>query len=256
MVSAYPESSYSQHRASLQSRLASFFLSLGVCALLLLMLMTLGVLSPQSANLNKLVAISFPPAGSAPKHASNVTRQKQVQPQTRVQPTVVVPNPEPTTPPLNMIVLTRQQFAAADISKMAHQSYGPPADSGSGQGSGTAAGDGDGPGGQHLYNAEWYRKPTRAELATYFPNSTHGGQWGIIACKTAPNYHVEDCQELSESAGSGLSRAMRQAAWQFLVIPPRIDGRAQIGTWVRIRYDIVDAQAGKTDVNADLNLPG
>jgi protein TonB len=106
------------------------------------------------------------------------------------------------------------------------------------QGSASAAGPGEGPGGAHLYNAEWYREPTDAELVTYMPHRDVGGGWAMIACKTQDHFHVDDCQELGESPpGSGLARALRQAAWQFLVRPPRIDGKPMIGAWVRIRFD-------------------
>jgi len=33
------------------------------------------------------------------------------------------------------------------------------------------------------------------------------------------------------------AEALRLAAWQFLVKPPRIDNKPQLGVWVRIHFD-------------------
>ena len=109
---------------------------------------------------------------------------------------------------------------------------------GKGTGSANAEGPGDGPGGVKLYNAEWHRKPTDAELSTYMPKNGTLAGWGMIACQTVERYRVENCQVLGESPrGSGFGRAVQNAAWQFLVKPPRINNKPQIGEWVRIRID-------------------
>ena len=99
-------------------------------------------------------------------------------------------------------------------------------------------GPGAGPNGERLYNAQWYREPTHAELSYYLPANRPTVGWGLIACRTIDHYHVDDCQEIADSpAGSGLAAAVREAAWQFLVLPPRIGGRPMVGAWVRIRIE-------------------
>ena len=108
---------------------------------------------------------------------------------------------------------------------------------------GKAPGDseqvGTGPNGEPLYAAEWYREPTNAQLGAYLPKTMpEGGGWGMVACRTAPRFRVEDCVELGQGPpGSHLAGAVRQAAWQFLVRPPRVGGKSLVGTWVRIRID-------------------
>jgi protein TonB len=158
---------------------------------------------------------------------------------------------------LSLVRLFREAERAMtdiDISKIKPAGGGGNA-SGGAAGGGNAEGTGDGPGGARLYNAEWYREPSNAELSPYMRAARGGstGDWAMIACRTVERFHVEDCRELDESPrGSGLARALRQAAWQFLVRPPRIDGKPQLGTWVRIRFDFkaskrMDAPAAGAD---------
>lgn len=179
--------------------------------------------------------------------ASSKTAPKQPLPKVPVTvpvPTPPVPPPQivipdQKAPPVNFIHLSSEDMASADIGKMHGQ--------GAGESNGEAKADygpGEGPGGQHLYKAEWYREPSRAELAGYLSERNAGAEWAMIACKTIEHYHVENCQALGESpAGSGLARAMREASWQFLVIPPRINGKPQVGAWVRIRFDFLRGTA-------------
>ncbi len=93
------------------------------------------------------------------------------------------------------------------------------------------------PDGSPLYAAQWYREPYPSELSGYLSTARPPG-WGLIACKTAPEWRVEDCQIVGESPqGSNIARSVLAASWQFLVRPPRVDGEYQVGSWVRIRID-------------------
>ncbi len=156
------------------------------------------------------------------------------------------PPETPVAPPASdiwskVIPLNREQMAAADIAKMPDRRAAAGAtgqDAARGPAGGDAEGPGTGPNGEPLYNADWYRRPTRAELGFYLPAGAAPTGWGMIACQTAPDFRVENCQEIGQSPpGSGLARAVRLAAWQFRVLPPRIGGRPMVGAWVRIRID-------------------
>jgi periplasmic protein TonB len=98
------------------------------------------------------------------------------------------------------------------------------------------------PDGSKLYAAEWFREPTDAELAFYIRGRGQPGNWGAIACRTAPRFRVVDCRPIGESPGSRLGYAVNEAAWQFRVKPPRINGEYQVGTWVSIRIDLRGAE--------------
>lgn len=170
-------------------------------------------------------------ASAAPPAATHATPAAPVQ----------TPPPPPVLLPGGM-----ELFEAADIGKLRSDAGTRGGGDSAGSGDSVAAyGPGQGPGGQRLYNAEWYREPSRAELAGFLPGGAPPGSWALIACRTIEDYHVENCRSLGESpVGSGLARAMRQAAWQFRVRPPRIGGKTLIGAWVRIRFDFDRGPAG------------
>jgi len=146
------------------------------------------------------------------------------------------PQPAPDTPATEPLKLWEgmEKFNLANV-----PSAGPGRSAGT-PGRSAGAGDsviGKAPGGQPLYAAQWYRKPTNAQLVTYLPARPQNG-WGMVDCRTVEDYRVEDCREVGQSpAGSGLSRAVRMAAWQFQVRPPRIGGKSMVGEWVRIRIE-------------------
>ncbi|MGC6328043.1 hypothetical protein [Rhizorhabdus sp. FW153] len=132
--------------------------------------------------------------------------------------------------------MTSEQFRATDISKFSPREAKDASGTG---GESTAAAEviEEGPNGQKLYPADWYREPTIAEMAFYRKDKRQAS-WAMIACRTAPQFRVEDCQEIAEfPKGSGLASALRQASWQFRIRPPRIGGKPQVGAWIKILYD-------------------
>ena len=172
---------------------------------------------------------SAPRAASPRRSASDHAAAAPVRP-----PELPIPKPDhpvPTPPSSGLQGVLPIELGSSDIGKI----KGSAAGNDTGKDSTTPYGPGEGPGGQPLYAAEWYREPTSAQLNGYLTQAPPPGSWALIACRTIPDYHVENCRSLGESPlGSGLARSMRQAAWQFLVRPPRKGGKPLIGAWVRI----------------------
>jgi hypothetical protein len=231
-------------RGSLRQRVIAAALALAVAAVVILLLILSGVMPQVFVPVGRALSTfdvsggteTPAPSPRAKPQAKAAARRATPPPPARALPPPVVKME--VAPPTGMIVLSKDEFAGADIGRIKGA-----ADAGAGKE--TAAGDskapygpGAGPGGKTLYAAEWVREPTRTEMATYMPHGMVEG-WGMIACQTIDRNRVENCRQLGESPGSGISRGMRQAAWQFLIRPPRVNGRPMIGAWVSIRYDIV-----------------
>ena len=196
-------------------------------ALLILALLSLAVSpSPPRKAGGDLSTFDIAAEKAAPEKArkSTTTQKATITPPVETPP-ITLPTPPIPTP--NMVVVSKDDFAAADISKLGK--------SGSGSSKGVY-GPGEGPGGKTLYPAEWYVEPPDSALRPYLPDGAPPGSWAMIACQTIARYHVENCYTLGQSH-AGLSSALRQAAWQFLVRPPRVDGKVLVGAWVRIRFD-------------------
>ena len=229
-----PQSSY-QPDASARSRAAASLLSLGATALIIVMLVEVGAFGPPPREPRPLMAI-FHLAPPSPTFVPRVSRDRNHR--------RAAPARSPKAPPLNMVILTPREYAAADIATIpAHQVSAVALDDQASAEQDSRSSEG--PNGERIYDVEWYREPTHAELAPYMPTSAPQSGAATIACRMIAHYHVEDCRELDESpAGSGLSRALRQAAWQFLVRPPRVGGRSILGGWVRIRFTFTAAARG------------
>ena len=159
--------------------------------------------------------------------------------------------PPPLLPPVNavkapppspdFIKVSKSEFDAMDLSKLpAGGQSGAGEGKGSGQGSKGMKGPGLGPGGAQLYPVAWLREPYDSELSPYLAavKRIPPGASADIACQMAAYNRVENCQILGENPrGTGLAKALRLAAWQFLVKPPRVNNKSQLGVWVRIHFD-------------------
>ncbi|MEO6580483.1 MAG: hypothetical protein ABIN83_04970 [Sphingomicrobium sp.] len=227
---AFIQSPADWRRPNVTQRALAIALTLLAELLFLLILLGFGpsswVPTRQSSQSTDVIFLPEPPAPRAPRAPSKSEKPRAPTP---VRAPVLPPSPLAKSP---YVKVTEQEFAAADISKLG---------SAGGQGKETgpsSASAGTGPGGVTLYQAEWFRRPTSAEINGYMTKNVEAGSWAEVACKTIPDNRVENCQALDESPpGSGLARAIRQAGWQFRIRPPRIDGKPMVGTWVRVHIE-------------------
>ena len=223
----------------LQRRASGLALAIAVNLGLLLVLWGLGKFAPVAEKPSHSVLIDLMPesrsAASEQKQRAGPKTAQRSQPQPlRKPPPIILPTkptiavPPPAQKPVEILQLSKDEMAAGDISNL-------PKTGASGEGDSEVVGHG--PNGEVLYAAEWARHPTDAELGGYLPHNAPDG-YGIVACKTVAGDRVEDCIELDqEPHGSHLAAAVRQAAWQFRIRPPRKNGIPLVGSWVSIRID-------------------
>lgn len=234
---------------------ASLAIALGLEALLLLLLLTLGAqiagVDEGKEEVSTFEAIEFAAHPEPePEPATQATPQDPADPQQpqplpqpeqpRPSPLLLNPQPAPEPPPPAppQPQETPQPSPSPKIAAKINpgRTYGP-VDTGNPRMAGDSERVGTAPNGEPLFAARWYREPSDSELAGYL-STANGPGYALIACKTVPGYYVEDCVLLSEGPqGSMMGRAVLAAAWQFRVRPARIGGREQFGGWVRIRID-------------------
>ena len=224
----------------MRRRVSGFALALGVNLLLILALLTLGARLPKpKGSSGTLIFDVAPQAKKSEKEQekSEPVRLRESKPVPRPPPIVLPAKPTITVPkPPPFIELSHAEYAASDVRALPKSAPSPGQDD--------SQPVGRGPNGEVLYAAEWAREPTRQEIGFYLPHNVQDG-YGLIACKTYPNYRVDDCIALeSNPASSHLAGAALNAAWQFKVRPPRKDGKPMIGEWVRIKIEIRTSEGG------------
>lgn len=233
---------------------------LTVVAHLLLLILLIRLAPPQTrlpGVLRKLITFNVLPEAQVrtervrtSPHAATHPRPAAARPSAPPEPRIKMPAaPWVLTPGLErfdvkQVPITRPaEQEAPDDASIADSAYSG-GDSKAVYGPSMDGGKRGGGGGERLYYAEWYREPTNAELRYYLPADNRQPGYGEIACQTVERFHVDNCRELGESPpGGGLARAVRQAAWQFLIRPPHVGGRSLVGAWVRIRITYTESEA-------------
>jgi hypothetical protein len=226
-------------RAGAGRRPLAMGLAVLVEGLLLLMLLSIHAEKEAAKKEERLTVVAVPEAAPEPakpqpeKRAEKRPVPQPAQEKPPPEPAVPKPAPVPPPPPEPPPPVALNPMRPAQPAK---PMYGPP-DPGGSSASRDTERVGTAPNGEPLYAAAWYREPTNDELRGYL-STARGPGWGLIACRTVPDYRVEDCVGLDEyPEGSQINRAVLAAAWQFKVRPPRLGGRLLVGSWVRIRID-------------------
>lgn len=231
-------------------RALAISLAVLISALLLLMLLTFGSVGKPDSKTEQVSMVSLEAseiADEAPEPSAAKAERSEKRPEPK-PPSEEPPSPKPAaqqaTPavqpvPAPPIPVPVAQQPSPEIARpvLRPGTYGPPDTGGSSSSFRDSERVGTAPNGEPLYAATWYRQPSDDELRGYLSTASGPG-WGLIACRTAPDYRVEDCVGLDEyPTGSQINRAVLAAAWQFKVRPPRLGGKLMVGSWVRIRID-------------------
>ncbi|KAB7648307.1 hypothetical protein [Polymorphobacter fuscus] len=232
-----------RQRERLSGRALAFVVVLLVHLLLALVLIFLTPPGPKKRNDNTPNVMVLLPDSEPQRERKAAPRAKAAsKPLATPRPsTTPIPPVATPAPPTKPVIFGDLAYNSVDIAKIPSVAPSSSADAGTGQDSDSAQGVGTGPGGVTLYKAEWVREPTNAELSFYMPKNLPEASSGMIACRTAPRNLVEDCVALDDDPrGTGISRALVNAAWQFKVRPPRINGKPEVGSWVRIRIEFTE----------------
>jgi periplasmic protein TonB len=239
-------------RSGAGRRTVGLCLTILIEALLLLALLTLGAEEQPGNKESRLTTVNFKTEEVSEDQAepsSAEPEQRSEEQPAQPRPTTEEPSPpsptEPKPVPAAPAIIPRSQTplpsaalppSPAPPAPSPKRVYGPP-DKGGPAYSRDTERVGTAPNGEPLYAAAWYREPRDEELRAYLSTASGPG-WGLIACRTAPDYRVEDCVALAEyPQGSQINRAIIAAAWEFKVRPPRLGGKSLVGSWVQIRID-------------------
>jgi protein TonB len=245
----------SRYGAPRNSRYVAALLSLGMCALLLLALLSMAAIrevTRTAATVLTAMNLGPPPGEKQPNptkahaaaKAATTPQHTQATAAPKLLPHIEVNNPNKVDWPEGFIHTSHAEMAAGDISNIHSAASAGNANASAGGG---GHGGGVGAGGTSFYNVEWYRKPPKTVFENYLRPGQSTGRRAEIECRMIENYHVEDCHEVSEEPrGTGMARVMREASWQFLVRPPRLNGKPLLGTRVHITYTFTESEGDES----------